>query len=891
MYCSHCGSPIASDALFCENCGNRIQTRKLEDVDQHYCPCCGKMLQRGSTSCKYCGTTTNKADLRSSRAPHRKKRHRSTRRRFIIICSLALISLLALFLLIFSIPPENQYVFVDFSPIEYEVESVDIDNTNLSDNAQLFDKPTLGSILSVNAKKKTLVIASGSLNNAIVIGKQYILPPNASFPFGFAFKPSKIIHEDTTDIIYYQEIQPDEAFSELSFSGNMAIDMSQFKPAYDTGNSVSYDGGTVKMLSTHVSRYPNSSSTISIAEKTLSIDQEGYIKIDLGRIAGSSIKGELKLRLSNPKTQFDLKSRTLSVELNADYKFSGKSNVLGKFKNDFLLGSIPLGFGVNGLAGAFVNVYFKPDLNGSIQLSFDGDIAAQVGIQQGNPVATLDTTVDDAEIEMKVKGTLCVGICPEVRVFQTSVLHTGIYGGIGFSMNPQNLLKCYDINGYLVLYGEIGTEGWFTQQTQRKLKLEIYNENKNPLRSLKWHYEVENGFVDSCTYSAIPEATPIISEGVTPLSEEWMQAYATFLKTISFTSSIDQVSADVFSLLDMDKNGIPELIIADITDDYGGKASSMVFQESEWGDTVAQFSIYTYRDNKPELLMTYWNSHSNPFFQVYKNATIVSGNSGTGYIGYIFHSYDGDALVQKELATDWDAAESAGFPDQAFHYFGEIYDYNGFNSEYLPQITDSEYETLYSELFKNLSLPVFFDNTPEARETVLGSDESSLQENETDKWCRALASNYGLYLGETYSSICSEIGKPQKCYYIGEGEDAFIFSVNGRTVEIYFNNFHMPWEELFGDASDDYDCDGDTASNCISDDEKCTKIGLLGDVLQPGQIEFLPDSAITGACKSIDPDALGEPYNVYEFNYNGCHFIITANDEGFIEQDSWLTIN
>ena len=52
MYCPECGSKIASDANFCEKCGEKIE---VSDENSKFCKYCGKKINENAEICPECG--------------------------------------------------------------------------------------------------------------------------------------------------------------------------------------------------------------------------------------------------------------------------------------------------------------------------------------------------------------------------------------------------------------------------------------------------------------------------------------------------------------------------------------------------------------------------------------------------------------------------------------------------------------------------------------------------------------------------------------------------------------------------------------------------------------------------------------------------------------------
>lgn len=199
-------------------------------------------------------------------------------------------------------------------------------------------------------------------------------------------------------------------------------------------------------------------------------------------------------------------------------------------------------------------------------------------------------------------------------------------------------------------------------------------------------------------------------------AEEWAQAYADVLGSEEVGTAEDSFTPIVFMLLDMNGDGIPELIAAN-TD--GDKAEELVFTPNESGATILEYAVYTYQNNEAVCLISQWNSYSNCVFNISSNRNIVSGDSGTGFEGFIVLNYDGNELTAAELATDWAHAELEG-REEPYYLYGEYPNLQDIGSGSLEYISESEYDAKYAEIFNGITMPVFYDNTAEMRSRIFG---------------------------------------------------------------------------------------------------------------------------------------------------------------------------
>ena len=58
MKCPNCKAEMTEDAMFCENCGYKLEhePKKEEGNIEVFCPNCGKAFKEGETFCDNCGT-------------------------------------------------------------------------------------------------------------------------------------------------------------------------------------------------------------------------------------------------------------------------------------------------------------------------------------------------------------------------------------------------------------------------------------------------------------------------------------------------------------------------------------------------------------------------------------------------------------------------------------------------------------------------------------------------------------------------------------------------------------------------------------------------------------------------------------------------------------------
>lgn len=91
--CVYCGAPLDDDALFCSNCG-----KKIEPLGK-ICPRCGAEVMADSAFCYKCGsridaqTVTPAAPLQEEENESFDRKEEKNRRRWFIICTIVITSL------------------------------------------------------------------------------------------------------------------------------------------------------------------------------------------------------------------------------------------------------------------------------------------------------------------------------------------------------------------------------------------------------------------------------------------------------------------------------------------------------------------------------------------------------------------------------------------------------------------------------------------------------------------------------------------------------------------------------------------------------------------------------------------------------------------------------
>lgn len=609
------------------------------------CPFCGERVEANAIFCKCCG---KRIYVPANRPIPRKRKKRRQRMRIIIVAVIVSVLCMCAALTYYLVSNnDTKQVYKDFYPIAYTVIDSDIDEYTLGDQTVLLPKSVLEYIESVDTSRKLIELKSDTPAGVIPSDVGCILPPCESFPFGFAFYPRSVRQEESTIVLRYSELTAEDAMQDLNFKGSMLVDMGLFKPAYEQSAALQSN----RVLSNAEKYVPCKTGTYVSNDVRIATDTDGYIFIDLGKLPDSGVKGKIKFKITNNGIEFDGKKKCVAF-IDVDYVLSGELELKNRIKKDILLGSFPLGIGVDGLAGFFINVVLRIEANGSAQLSIDGTINTNFGIENGEVITNLDNHVNKAGLSVKAKGGCCIGIRAEAKVLQTSALNAGIYGGVGFEAKPENGLKCYDIKGYLSLYGEIGSDGWFTKKPKRSIKLSIYDKENATLDSLCMHYEVENGIVPVCSYKTTTkdpaDATPH------ELSQA-LSAYAELLisgpqqidtRVVDDYSIWNPLNMEAFGLVDWNGDGIPELIA-------GQADTDEEIRYEHWGIEANLYmaNIYTFQDGEVLLLGTTYvgsiDSESPNRICITKEKLLLSFEHGnSGYQQHKFGMWDMDDSIE-----------------------------------------------------------------------------------------------------------------------------------------------------------------------------------------------------------------------------------------------------
>ncbi len=396
--------------------------------------------------------------------------------------------------------------------------------------------------------------------------------------------------------------------------------------------------------------------------------------------------------------------------------------------------------------------------------------------------------------------------------------------------------------------------------------------------------------------SAEPAAT---AAPTTVPAGDWAQVFTDVLGMEKVGTVEDSFTPMVFMLLDMNGDGIPELIAAELVD--GEKAEELVFTPNEIGAVISQYAIYTYQNGEAVCLFSQWNSYANCIFKVYNDRNIVSGDSGSGFEGFIVLNYDGNKLTASELATDWAHAELEGL-EEPYYLYGKYTNLQDIGSEALEYISKAEYDAKYNEIFSDVTLPVFYNNTVDMRNRIFGvslpAEQPSATEtfgetaNATEQICRMMVDQYAKYLGRSYADICAARGNAKTCYFVGEGDSAFTYAIDGRQVDFYFDH-SINWDDLFTPEElyeTNFSCSGSYASSFYPADATCQRVMIVGGQTTLLDCAITPDSAITGSAEKYYPEGADEFYYRLDFVYQGYRIIMDLNNERNIDANCWISI-
>ncbi|MDO4543743.1 MAG: RICIN domain-containing protein [Clostridia bacterium] len=364
------------------------------------------------------------------------------------------------------------------------------------------------------------------------------------------------------------------------------------------------------------------------------------------------------------------------------------------------------------------------------------------------------------------------------------------------------------------------------------------------------------------------------------------EAYARQLQTMEGSDR-----ADAFLLLDMDRDGIYELITIK-TEHFEGTDRVSTDRNDGLSDNVTDFSIYAFKNGQAVLLVEGSNSMSNNIFQIYDGRALVTGDSGTGYFGYTIWSYDGDRLFCEELDSELQSAPYDGSEENIWLYDKYPFD-SSKGSVSLTEISEQEHTARETRLLNNMAVPKFFANNADGRNAALAADALSDLYADTELLCSRLIDTYGAYLDMTYGDIYALHGIAESSCFV-EGENLFRYVLDGVTVEFELDEM-LPWDEMSEvatepDIKDGWWCIGSLAHEYTNPESKCIKV-----------ISYAALALIEASGKHLEPEIAGavtryypegpEVYlHVYNFTFAGYEFVISCDEYGVLEDRPFVDI-
>ena len=100
MKCHNCGNQLPNNALFCDNCGQKVESiNKTEDL---FCGNCGAKLETGMEFCGECGAPVNAAHRTKIVDDEPKKRNKGM---LLIISLIAIIAILVTVIIVYMVHP------------------------------------------------------------------------------------------------------------------------------------------------------------------------------------------------------------------------------------------------------------------------------------------------------------------------------------------------------------------------------------------------------------------------------------------------------------------------------------------------------------------------------------------------------------------------------------------------------------------------------------------------------------------------------------------------------------------------------------------------------------------------------------------------------------------
>lgn len=390
----------------------------------------------------------------------------------------------------------------------------------------------------------------------VQVGDILVIEPCDAYPSGKALKIKKVKGEN----IEFTTPGLDEFLGAYTFSGEASPVVTAVSSSdkdttvkIETGNADTTPTVTpaaITPLALAGNEIPTSTSTnpfnydIKLSKKVGNVKISGTIslkklimRVDEFNAVGITVKN------CNAHLSYDLESK-ISV--------SGKAETKIPVRVDAKL------FGV---LGAAIKITVKIGIDGSVSVISSTTVTETMKYKQDAlPIFRQTNTTPQTDLELKVKGYVNPEICIAGEVFNVDMFDFGGTIGVFNADASTNKYGCLDIKAYVPLDLFINSQDSVLGKLKIKISWKIWDSKSSKIKK-QWH--IESGkIVAKCTTPKPTTTKPATTQAEKhPTVGNWRKAYTNFLK--QFLAEVDNPEACGFSLVYIDNDDAPELVVRD----------------------------------------------------------------------------------------------------------------------------------------------------------------------------------------------------------------------------------------------------------------------------------------------------------------------------------------
>ena len=387
----------------------------------------------------------------------------------------------------------------------------------------------------------------------VKVGDILVIEPCDAYPSGKALKIKKVKGEN----IEFTTPGLDEFLGAYTFSGEASPVVTAVSSSdkdttvkIETGNADTTPTVTpaaITPLALAGNEIPTSTST-----NPFNYDIKLSKKVGNVKISGTISLKKLIMRVD----EFNAVGITVkNCNAHLSYDLESKISVSGK--------TVPVRVDAKlfGVLGAAIKITVKIGIDGSVSVVSSTTVTETMKYKQGAlPIFRQTNTSPQTDLELKVKGYVNPEICIAGEVFNVDMFDFGGTIGVFNAEASTNKYGCLDIKAYVPLDLFINSQDSVLGKLKIKISWKIWDSKSSKIKK-QWH--IESGkIVAKCTTPKPTTTKPATTQAEKhPTVGNWRKAYTNFLK--QFLAEVDNPEACGFSLVYIDNDDAPELVVRD----------------------------------------------------------------------------------------------------------------------------------------------------------------------------------------------------------------------------------------------------------------------------------------------------------------------------------------